>query len=76
MSNKQEGNLISFKLLVDKGGVVVTELSGIPDKDISKVFKGDDLVLMRALLRLCNDKLQPLHSQLEQELDALNHPTT
>ena len=75
MSNKQEGNLISFKLLVDKGGVVVTELSGIPDKDMSKVFKGDDLVLMRTLLRLCNTKLQPLHSQLEKELDALNHPT-
>jgi hypothetical protein len=75
MSNKQEGNLISFKLLVDKGGVVVTELSGIPDKDMSKVFKGDDLVLMRTLLRLCNDKLQPLHSHLEQELDALNHST-
>ena len=76
MSNKQEGNLISFKLLVDKGGVVVTELSGIPDKDMSKVFKGDDLVLMRTLLRLCNTKLQPLHSQLEKELDALNHTTT
>jgi len=73
---KPEGNLISFKLLVDRGGVVVTELSGIPDKDMSKVFKGNDLVLMRTLLRLCNDKLRPLHSQLEQELDALNHPTT
>lgn len=73
---KEEGNLISFKLLLDRGGVVVTELSGIPDKELSKVFKGDDLVLMRTLLRLCNEKLQPLHRQLEEEIDALNHPTT
>lgn len=73
---KPEGNLISFKLLVDRGGVVVTELSGIPDRELHKVFKGNDLVLVRTLLRLCNQKLEPLHRQLEQELDALNHPTT
>ena len=74
--SKKEGNLISFKLLVDGGGVVVTEISGIPDKDLHKVFKGDDLKLMRTLLRLCNEKLQPLHKYLEEEIDALNHPTT
>jgi|TARA_R100000081_G_C4787929_1_gene155796 hypothetical protein len=72
----KEGNLISFKLLVDRGGVVVTEISGVPDKDLNKIFKGDELILVRTLLRLCNEKLQPLHSYLEEELDALNHPTT
>jgi hypothetical protein len=72
----KEGNIISFKLLLDRGGVVVTELSGIPERELSKIFKDDDLVLMRTLLRLCNEKLQPLHSQLEEELDALNHSTT
>ena len=72
----KEGNLISFKLLVDRGGVVVTEISGVPDKDLNKIFKGDELILVRTLLRLCNEKLQPLHSQLEEELDALNHSTT
>jgi len=76
MTDKKEGNLISFKLLLDRGGVVVTELSGIPDKDLSKVFKGEELVFMRTLLRLCNERLQPLHRELEEELDALNHPTT
>lgn len=72
----KEGNIISFKLLLDGGGVVVTELSGIPERELSKIFKDDDLILMRTLLRLCNEKLQPLHSQLEEELDALNHSTT
>tara|TARA_B000000557_G_C20727171_1_gene422658 strand:- start:163 stop:384 length:222 start_codon:yes stop_codon:yes gene_type:complete len=72
----KEGNIISFKLLLDRGGVVVTELSGIPERELSKIFKDDDLILMRTLLRLCNEKLQPLHSQLEEELDALNHSTT
>ena len=72
----KEGNLISFKLLLDQKGTVVTELSGLPEEDLHKVFKENDLVLMRTLLRLCRTKLQPLHSELESELDALNHPTT
>jgi hypothetical protein len=69
----KEGNLISFKLLLDRGGVVVTELSGVPEKELHKIFKGDDLQLMRTLIRICNEKLQPLHNHIENELDALNH---
>ena len=69
----REGNLISFKLLLDRGGVVVTELSGVPEKDLHKIFKGDDLKLMRTLIRICSEKLQPLHNHIENELDALNH---
>lgn len=71
-----DGNLISFKLLVDGGGTLITELSGVPEKDLHKAFKGEDLKLMRTLLRLCNEKLQPLHKYLEEELNALNHEAT
>lgn len=69
----REGNLISFKLLIDRGGVVVTELSGVPEKELHKIFKGDDLKLMRTLIRICSEKLEPLHNHIENELDALNH---
>lgn len=71
-----DANLISFKLLVDGGGTLITELSGVPEKDLHKVFKGEDLKLMRTLLGLCNEKLQPLHKYLEEELNALNHEAT
>lgn len=74
--NMKEGNLISFKLLIDGKGTLVTELSGVPDKELHKIFKGSQLDLIRTLLRLCNNKLQPLHKNLEDELDALNHGAT
>ena len=75
-SNMKTGNLISFKLLIDGKGTLVTELSGVPDKELHKIFKGSQLDLIRTLLRLCNNKLQPLHKNLEDELDALNHGAT
>lgn len=71
-----EGNLIGFKVVVNSSGIVMTEMSGVPEEDLHKVFKGDDLQLMRKLLKLCSEKLEPLHSYLELELEALNHPTT
>jgi|TARA_E500000081_G_scaffold155504_1_gene196969 hypothetical protein len=72
----KEGNLIGFKVVVNSSGIVMTEMSGVPEEDLHKVFKGDDLQLMRKLLKLCSEKLEPLHSYLELELEALNHPTT
>ena len=72
----KEGNLIGFKVIVNSSGTVMTEMSGVPEEDLHKVFKGSDLQLMRKLIRLCSDKLQPLHTYLELELEALNHPTT
>jgi len=73
---RPEGNLISFKVLVTKTGSVVTELSGVPQQDLNKIFNGGELQLMRSLIRLSREKLEPLHDHLEAELDALNHPTT
>jgi hypothetical protein len=44
-SKTREANIISFKVLVNCEGVVVTELSGIPVHELSKVFKGPELLL-------------------------------
>jgi len=76
IKKREEGNLISFKVIVNSSGIVMTEMSGIPEEDLSKVFKGDELQLMRRIISLCNNKLSPLHNYLEEELNALNHPTT
>lgn len=72
----KEGNLIGFKVVVDSKGYLVTELSGVPEDKLSTIFKGHDLKLIRRVLAICNDKLKPLHKELEAELQALNHPTT
>ena len=35
----KEGNILSFKILLDTKGNLVTELSGIPETEIYKIFK-------------------------------------
>lgn len=69
----KEGNIISFKILVNSDGHVVTELSGIPEKDLHRIFKDDELELMRKIITLTQPRLEEIHGFLEEELNALNH---
>ena len=69
----KEANIIGFKILINCEGVVVTEMSGIPESDLNKVFKGDDLLIIRNIVQLMKPKLEAFHPFLEDELNALNH---
>ena len=69
----KEANIIGFKVLINCEGVVVTEMSGIPLSDLNKVFKGDELLIIRNIVQLTKQKLEPIHAYLEAELSALNH---
>jgi hypothetical protein len=48
-------------------------MSGIPEKDMHKAFKDDELELMRKIVLLTKPKLEKIHEFLESELSALNH---
>jgi len=69
-----EANLLGFKIVIDRKGRILTEMSGVPEKDLPKAFSGDDLRLMRQIQRLLRPKIQELHKFLEDEISALNHP--
>jgi len=69
----KEANVLGFKILVNSDGHVVTEMSGIPEKDLHKAFKDDELELMRKIVLLTKPKLEKIHEFLESELSALNH---
>ena len=69
----KEGNIISFKILVNSDGHVVTEMSGIPEKDLHRVFKDDELSIIRNIVQLTKPKLEEMHEFLESELSALNN---
>ena len=71
---KTEANLLGFRIVIDSKGSLLTEMSGVPEKDLPKAFSGDELRLMRQIQRLLRPKLQELHSFLEDEINALNHP--
>jgi len=72
-SSSHEANIIGFKVLVNCDGVIITEMSGISESDLSKVFKGIELSTLRSIVRLANQKLEGIHEFLEAELSALNH---
>jgi pyoverdine/dityrosine biosynthesis protein Dit1 len=69
----KEANVLGFKILINSDGHVVTEMSGIPEKDMHKAFKDDELELMRKIVLLTKPKLEKIHEFLESELSALNH---
>jgi len=74
MAKITDANLIGFRILIDRKGCLLTEMSGVPEKDLPKAFSGDDLRLMRQIQRLLRPKIQELHRFLENEISALNHP--
>jgi hypothetical protein len=67
-----EGNLISFKLLINKRGDLLTEISMLPKNEISKVFKADDASLIFKAISEAEIKLKRLHEYLEEEVSTFN----
>ena len=68
----KEVNILSFKILLDTKGNLVTELSGIPETEISKIFKEEEeQVLINKIIKEGLVKLATLHEYLEKELQAL-----
>ncbi len=70
--NSKEGNLLSFRILVDETGTIVTELSGIPVDKIEKVFKNNEYVVVKKIVTDARRKLKDMHRYLEDELNNLN----
>ena len=70
-----EGNLASFKIFVNSKGIVMTEFSMLPPKEANKVFKDDELLLIKKLLTEAEVKLGGLHEYLENELSSFVQPT-
>ena len=66
----KEGNILSFRILIDPKGNLITELSGLPEMEANKVFEGDELILIRKILKEGHLRLDSLHDKLEAELDA------
>tara|TARA_R100000808_G_scaffold245_3_gene1435 strand:- start:11620 stop:11838 length:219 start_codon:yes stop_codon:yes gene_type:complete len=67
----KEGNILSFRILIDSKGNLVTELSGLPEKDVKKVFNKDECPIIKKIIREGRIYLEPLHKILEEELGNL-----
>ena len=47
----KEANILSFRVLFDTKGNLVTEVGGLPIEDANKVFKGTDLTIVQTIIR-------------------------
>jgi biotin synthase-related radical SAM superfamily protein len=67
----KEGNIISFKVFIDRKGTLMTEFKQLPIEKISKVFDKHDAPLIKKIISEAEVKLSSLHEHLEKELNAL-----
>tara|TARA_R110002012_G_scaffold213662_1_gene384750 strand:- start:1128 stop:1352 length:225 start_codon:yes stop_codon:yes gene_type:complete len=66
----REANLISWKLCIDSENKLVTEISAFPIEHIDLFHKEDRLVILKAIEE-ARIALEPLHKNIEIELDAV-----
>lgn len=66
----KEANILSFKIIVNHSGAILTEMGGLPEDRLHEVFKGDELMLVRKIIRDAKPKLDKMHDYLEKELTA------
>lgn len=76
MANKQEGNLVGFRIFFDASGNLMTELNKIPKNEVGKIFKEpEEHKIISTVLEQALYNLEGLHEKIENELDALNTRT-
>lgn len=76
MKNKEEGNLLSFRIFFNKKGLLMSEYSTLPITEVPKFFK--ELEEQKIIEKVITEGLKHLgdmHEKIELELSALNTKT-
>ena len=69
-----EATLLTFKIVLDLKGNLVSDLGGLPIKDVDKVFRNkDDAYIIKKLIREGTIKLEGIHRYLEDEINAIQY---
>jgi len=71
MINKNEANLVSFKILLTRDNKIVTEFSMLPEDMVDDIFPIDERNLIKTILRNGKGKLGDLHDFFQRELNVL-----
>jgi|TARA_B100000073_G_scaffold309507_1_gene281265 hypothetical protein len=65
-----DGNIISFKVLLDSSGKLVTEKSELELNKIKESIPKETYYTLQTILRTVNAEFNKLHNKIETELDA------
>ena len=71
MVNKNEANLVSFKVLLTRDNKIVTEFSTLPLEMVDEIFPPDERDVIKSILRNGHHKLADLHNFFQRELNVL-----
>ena len=71
MINKDEANLVSFKIILTRDNKIMTEFSMLPENMVDEGFPIDDRPLMKTIIRNGRAKLENLHDYFQRELNVL-----
>ena len=69
--SEKEGNIISFRVFIDRKGNLVTEFKNLPVEKVATIFDKTDTPFVKKIIREATPKLEVLHEYLERELSAL-----
>jgi len=69
-----EATLLTFKIVLDVKGNIVSDLGGLPINDVDRVFRNeDDAYVIKKIIREGTIKLQGIHKYLEDEVTAMQY---
>lgn len=71
MVNKNEANLVSFKVLLTRNNDIVTEFSMLPEDMVDEIFPPDERDVIKTILRNGKLKMGDLHNFFQRELNVL-----
>jgi len=67
-----DAQLGAYRLLVDKKGDFVTEISGVPEESVDSLRLSDnDRLMLKAAIRVFNREIHDLHRKIEKELQTI-----
>tara|TARA_B100001142_G_scaffold35912_2_gene31668 strand:- start:2600 stop:2821 length:222 start_codon:yes stop_codon:yes gene_type:complete len=70
MANENEANLISFSVLIDTKGKIITEQSVADISVIKEKLPVNTYYTAQTIIRVAKEEISKLHSKIETELDA------
>ena len=69
-----EATLLTFKIVLDVKGNIVSDLGGLPITDVDRVFRNeDDAYVIKKIIREGTINLQGIHKYLEDEVTAIQY---
>mgnify|MGYP003658361032 FL=1 len=71
MVNKNEANLVSFKIVLTRENKIVTQFSTLPIDMVDEIFPIDERDVIKSILRNGQHKLGDLHNYFQRELNVL-----